>query len=366
MSGMKYYTLGRSGLRVSQLSLGCMTFGTSWGWGCDEKTSRALFDRYVEVGGNFFDTADVYTLGDSERFLGRFVREAGLRSRAVIATKYTQNAEPGNPNSGGNQRKSMMHAVEGSLERLGTDYIDLYFIHAWDMLTRAEEVMRGLDDLVRAGKIRHVGFSDVPAWYAARSQTLAEWRGFEPVATLQLEYSLVERNIEHEFTGLALELGMGIMVWSPLASGLLTGKHKREGLGEGRLAKVKGTSVFDRTSDRNWKIVELLGEASHVLGRSHAQIALNWVTGRPAVNAVILGATKVAQLEDNLQALDFNLPAEWREKLDAISAPAATFPYNFFTKRAQANMRGGALIGDKPDGYYEPVRSVLSKGGLGG
>ncbi|MEL7045358.1 MAG: aldo/keto reductase, partial [Pseudomonadota bacterium] len=180
---MDYYTLGNSGLRVSRLALGTMTFGDDWGWGADESASRELFDSYVEAGGNFFDTADLYTNGNSERMLGKFIAERGLRDRAVIATKFSYNAEPGNPNAGGNGRKNILRAVEGSLERLGTDYIDLYILHIWDRLTPAEEVMRTMDDLVRSGKVRHVGLSDVPAWYAARAQTIAEWRGYEPLAT---------------------------------------------------------------------------------------------------------------------------------------------------------------------------------------
>ncbi|TIW63589.1 MAG: aldo/keto reductase, partial [Mesorhizobium sp.] len=196
---MNYYTLGNSGLRVSRIALGTMTFGTEWGWGADRETARSMFDAYVEAGGNFFDTADLYTNGTSETWLGEFVAERGLRDKAVIATKFTMNTEPGNPNSGGNGRKNIMRAVEASLRRLGTDYIDLYLLHVWDRLTPAEEVMRTLDDLVRAGKVRHIGLSDVPAWYAGRAQAIAELRGYEPVSALQLEYSLAERSIEHEF-----------------------------------------------------------------------------------------------------------------------------------------------------------------------
>src|ERR671923_2016979 len=194
---MSYYTLGRSGLRVSRLALGTMTFGTEWGWGADKKTAGALVDAYIEVGGNFFDTADLYTGGTAESWLGEFIAERGLRDKAVIATKFSYNAEPGNPNAGGNGRKNILRAVEGSLKRLGTDYIDLYILHTWDTFTPAEEVIRTLDDLVRSGKVRHVGLSDVPAWYASRAQAIAELRGHEPVSALQLEYSLAERNIEH-------------------------------------------------------------------------------------------------------------------------------------------------------------------------
>ncbi|RUW89695.1 aldo/keto reductase, partial [Mesorhizobium sp. M8A.F.Ca.ET.023.01.1.1] len=196
---MSYYTLGNSGLRVSRLALGTMTFGTEWGWGADRDTARAMFDAYVEAGGNFFDTADLYTGGTAETSLGEFVAERGLRDKAVIATKFTMNSNPGNPNAGGNGRENIMRAVDASLKRLGIDYIDLYLMHIWDRLTPAEEVLRTLDDLVRAGKIRHIGLSDVPAWYAGRAQAIAELRGYEPISALQLEYSLAERAIEHEF-----------------------------------------------------------------------------------------------------------------------------------------------------------------------
>src|SRR6185437_763329 len=191
-----YYTLGNSGLRVSRLALGTMTFGTEWGWGSDEAGSKQIFDAYLDAGGNFFDTADLYTSGTSETWLGKFVADRKARDRAVIATKFTFNADPTNPNGGGNGRKNILRAVEGSLRRLGTDYIDLYLLHAWDQITPPEEVMRTLDDLVRAGKVRHVGLSDVPAWYASRAQTIAEFRGYEPLCALQLEYSLTERSIE--------------------------------------------------------------------------------------------------------------------------------------------------------------------------
>jgi len=205
-----YITLGRSGLKVSPLCLGTMSFGTEWAWGNDEATSKTIFDHYLDAGGNFFDTADVYTNGRSEEFVGKFIRERKARDRAVLATKFTFNAEPGNPNAGGNGRKNIYRALEGSLKRLGTDYVDLYWMHAWDLVTPVEEVVDTLHDLVQAGKIRYAGFSDVPAWYAARAQTLAEKEGKHRLIALQLEYSLVERNIEREHVGAAQALGMGI------------------------------------------------------------------------------------------------------------------------------------------------------------
>ena len=362
MSVDHYYTLGRSGLRVSRLALGTMTFGTDWGWGSEEKEARAIFDRYLEAGGNFLDTADGYTGGNSERMLGKFVQESGTRDRVVIATKFTFNDSSAggrpNPNSGGNQRKNVLRALEGSLKRLGTDYIDLYLLHAWDQVTPPEEVMRTFDDLVRSGKVRHVGFSNVPAWYAARAQTLAELRGWEPAAALQLEYSLVERNIEREFTTLAQQLGMGIMVWSPLASGLLSGKYQPGKDGEGRLQVMKDSSNpgFQKFNERNWKIVAALEQAAQQTGRSMAQVALNWTANRPGVASVIIGATKLSQLENNLGALDFQLPQEVVQQLDAASAPELQYPYYFFGAELQGMVHGGASVGDKPAGYHRTVR----------
>jgi aryl-alcohol dehydrogenase-like predicted oxidoreductase len=369
MNSKAYFTLGGSGLRVSRLALGTMTFGTEWGWGADESAARQLFDRYLAAGGNFLDTADLYTNGTSERWLGKFVADTGTRDRVVIATKFTFNADPGNPNGGGNNRKHMIAALEASLRRLDTDYVDLYFLHAWDRLTPVEEVMRSLDNLVRAGKVRYIGLSDTPAWYASRAQTLAELRGYERIAALQLEYSLVERNIEDEFVPLGIAHGMGIMVWSPLGSGLLSGKYKpsrggAEGSGSGRLETMKGTSNpgFKKFNERNWKIVGELERVANELGRSMAQVAINWTANRPGVGSVILGATKLAQLEDNLSALDFEIPAKLRQRLDEVSAPPARFPYTFFASASdiQGMITGGAVIGDKPAGYA-PVQLIDAK-----
>src|SRR3954470_11124023 len=269
----EYTTLGRSGLRVSPFSLGTMTFGTEWGWGAEESVSRSLFDRYIEQGGNFIDTADGYTGGKSEELVGKFISERALRDRVVLATKFTFNAESGNPNAGGNGRKNIYRALHGSLRRLKTDYIDLYWLHAWDTVTPVEEVISTLSDLVREGKIRHYGFSDTPAWYVARAQTLAEKEGKERLIALQLEYSLVERNIEREHIPAAQELGLGVCPWSPLASGFLTGKYNREGAASSkgsRLDVLQNSSnpVFHKFKERNWKIHDVLQEAAGQLGRS--------------------------------------------------------------------------------------------------
>ena len=353
-----YYTLGNSGLRVSRLALGTMTFGTDWGWGADKDTARGLFNSYVDAGGNLIDTADMYLNGNSEQWVGDFVRERNLRDQLVIATKFSFNPDPANPNGGGNSRKNIMRAVEGSLKRLGTDYIDLYLLHCWDQVTPVEEVMRSFDALVRSGKVRHVGMSNVPSWYASRAQAIAEFRGYESVCTLQLSYSLVERSIENEFTALATRYGMGTMVWSPLGGGMLSGKYKPSEAGkygEGRLQVMQGNPAFAKFSERNFAIVAEVESVAKALGRSMAQVAVNWVANRPGVDTVLIGATKQAQLDDNLQALDFSIPAELLARLDAVSAVEASYPYTYFTPFVQNQVAGNHPLQDKPAGYAPPI-----------
>ena len=345
-----YHLLGRSGLRVSPLCLGSMTFGEDWGWGAPEDTVRKILDRYLEAGGNFIDTADGYTDGHSEEILGRYLKAKKSRERMVLATKFTFNSQPGDPNAGGNGRKNILRALEGSLRRLQTEFVDLYWLHAWDMLTPVEEVMTTVDSLVRAGKVRYFGLSDVPAWYLARAQTTAQLRGTEPVCALQLEYSLVERTIEREHIPAALELGMGVCPWSPLASGLLTGKYKpaKGGVkGTGRLATAGGAR-FSKTTERNWTIVDEVSAIARELGRSPAQVALNWVTKRPGVASTIIGATTLAQLEDNLAALEFEIPEKLAARLEAVSRPEPAFPYYFFSDEMQSRLRGGVPVSAEP------------------
>jgi aryl-alcohol dehydrogenase-like predicted oxidoreductase len=351
-----YHLLGRSGLRVSPLCLGTMTFGTEWGWGSEESGAREIFDRYIEAGGNFLDTADMYTGGTSEKWIGKFMKDAGNRDRLVIATKYTFSGHPSDPNAGGNSRKHMMESVEGSLQRLQTDYIDLYWMHAWDTMTPAEEVMAAFDALVQSGKVRYIGLSDTPAWYLARCQTLAEWRGWERVCALQLEYSLIERNIEYEHVPAALELGMGICPWSPLGGGILSGKYKRPEDGdqtEGRLKEVaeSGNPVFNKFTDRNFDIVDVLKEVADTLGQSPAEVALNWVTKRPGVASTLIGATKPAQLESNLNALEFTIPDELSQKLDECSTPPDRFPYIFWGPNMIGMQHGEHPVRKEPAWY---------------
>lgn len=357
MSIDSYYTLGHSGLRVSRIALGAMTFGNDWGWGSDEETAREIFNTYIDLGGNFIDTADLYTNGTSESWVGKFVAERGLRDRVIITTKFSYSGEPGNPNASGNGRKNILRAVEGSLRRLGTDYIDLYVLHTWDRITPAEEVMRTFDDLVRSGKVRHVGLSDTPAWYAARAQTLAEWRGYEPLCTLQLEYSLVERNIEREFIPLGLELGMGITAWSPLANGFLTGKYQLQdsdvsGLGRLETLKDNHNPALQKFTQRNWEIVAELDRVAQELDRSMAQVAIAWTANKPGVAATIIGATSKAQLAENLKALELELPMELTARLEAVSCLESQFPYSFFESEVQHGLHGGEPVGSKPTGYF--------------
>jgi len=334
-----------------------MTFGTDWGWGAPREAASRIFDAYIDAGGNFIDTADIYTNGTSERWLGEFIKDRGIRDRLVVATKFSLcTGEPGG-NAGGNGRKHLMNAVHASLERLDTDYIDLYYVHGWDRITPVDEVMRTLDDLVRAGKIRHVGFSNIPGWYAGCAQTLAQWRGFEPVCALQMQYSLVERSIEPEYTDFAASFGASIVPWSPLASGLLSGKYQPGKISGGRLEAVidAGHPAFQHVTERNWSIVSELEEIATELGRSMSQVALNWVIGRPGVLGTIIGATRIEQLDDNIGALQFELPAELRQRLDDVSQPPLTYPAWYWTDLIQSAMYGGVPVGDKPTGYFKPI-----------
>lgn len=360
MSLDQYFLLGRSGLRVSRMALGTMTFGNAGirgiagTWGSDRDAAAAIFDRYVGAGGNFIDTADSYAAGLSETLLGEFVAERGLRDQLVIATKFTNNLHPGNPNAGGNGRKNIMRAVEASLRRLKTDYIDLYILHTWDRITPAEEVMRTLDDLTRAGKIRYAGLSDVPGWYAARAVTWAEAHALARPISLQLPWSLVERSIEPEFVPLAQELGLGITAWSPLAMGLLSGKYRSGG--QGRLSQDGSGSGLGLFTDRNQAIVATLEQVADAAGQSMARVALNWLLNRPAAAAAIIGASRIEQLEDNIGALEFTLDAQHIAALDAASDIPAPYPYSLFAPDYQAGiLNTGTSVGDKPPHYHPPV-----------
>jgi aryl-alcohol dehydrogenase-like predicted oxidoreductase len=342
----RYRLLGRTGLRVSPLALGTMTFGRDGAadWGAGETESRAVYQRYLDSGGNFVDTADVYAGGRSEELLGKFLRETGTRERVVLATKFTNSMDPNDPNAAGNGRKHIIAALEASLRRLGTDYVDLYWLHHWDTLTPVEEVMSTFDTLVRSGKVRAIGLSDVPAWYATKAHLVAAARGWEPVAALQLEYSLVERNIEREHVPAALDLGLAIVPWSPLANGFLTGKYTRtsEGAaGEGRMAALRSMPRMLKGTAAHWAVHDELMVVAKEIGRSPAQVALNWVAGRPGVDSTLVGARTAEQLADNLAALEFELPAELRARLDEVGRPELVHPYSLFDPEVRRQLGGG-------------------------
>ncbi len=336
---MRYRLLGKSGLRVSELCLGTMTFGEEWGWGSSKDESRRILDAYLEAGGNFIDTANIYTNGASETLLGEFLE--GRRDSVVLATKYT-NAMPGkDANAGGNQRKNMMRSVEASLKRLRTDYIDLYWLHIWDRITPLEEVMRGFDDLVRQGKILYAGVSDMAAWAAARANTMAELRGWSPFVGLQIEYSLIERTVERELLPMAKELGMGVTAWSPLAGGLLTGKYQKGNAKDGRYASEMMKSFFTAT-ERTERIAAEVVAASERIDRSPAQVALAWLRSRPTAIIPIIGARRIDQLKDNMSCLDVKLDAQTLERLDSASKIELGFPHDFYTRdMVKAIMSGG-------------------------
>lgn len=331
-----YRLLGRSGLRVSPLALGAMTFGTDWGWGADAQEARRIFDTYIDRGGNFIDTANQYTNGTSEKFVGEFAAEK--RDQLVIATKYTLPLRPTDPNSGGNHRKSMVRSVEESLKRLQTDYIDLLYLHAWDYLTPVEEIMRAMDDLVRSGKLLYVGISDAPAWQVARMQTIADLRGWAPLIALQIEYNLIERTVEPDLIPMAKELGLGVIPWSPLASGVLTGKYSRKDLDAGSgTAAAEGTrkdiaAAQGALNARGLDIADAVKSVAAELGKSPAQVALAWTLLDKTVTAPIIGARTAKQLEDNLGALTVTFTDAQKQHLDQISAIELGFPHAMLTR----------------------------------
>ncbi|RJO69879.1 aldo/keto reductase [Nocardia panacis] len=341
-----YRLLGRSGLRVSPMSLGTMTFGSDWGWGAERDESRKIFDTYVGQGGNFIDTASQYTNGSSERLLGEFSK--GIRESLVLATKYTMLRRPGDPNSGGNHRKSMFASVEESLRRLDTDYLDLLYLHVWDSTTPVEEILRGLDDLVRQGKVLYVGISDTPAWQVARMQTLAELRGWSPLIALQIEYSLVERTVERDLVPMARELGLGVIPWSPLASGVLAGKYTRADLGSQAEGSPEGTrknvaAASGALTERALTIADTVKEVAAELGRTPSQVALAWVLRKPGVTAPIIGARTAAQLTDNLGALEVEFSDDQLARLEQVSAIELGFPHDMIARPMTQTVAFGGL-----------------------
>ena len=337
---MRYRLLGNSGLRVSEAALGALIFGEESGWGSSKDEARMVYDAFREAGGNFIDTANIYTNGTSESCLGEFMKDH--RKSVVLATKYSCAARGTDPNAAGNHRKNMMQAVEASLKRLQTDYIDLYWVHVWDQITPVEEVVRGLDDLIRQGKVLYVGISDAPAWWIAQANTLAQLRGWSPFVGLQIEYSLIERTVERELVPMARALNLGLTAWSPLANGILTGKYHGHGSSEqGRMNSdmMKGFMPEQQRTDR---VVSAVKAVSDQTGRSMVQVALAWLRYRSVPVIPIIGARKFSQLQENLASFDLALSAEQVRALDDASQIDPGFPYSFYAKEhVRATAYGG-------------------------
>lgn len=345
MSLDQYVTLGRSGLRVSPLCLGTMTFGEEFGFGSDPATSTQILQRYVELGGNFLDTANIYNRGHSEQIIGDYlVAYPAQRPRLIIATKFSGNMYPGNPNSGGANRNGITLACEDSLRRLKTDYIDLYWQHWMDPFTPIEETMRALDDLVRTGKIRYVGFSDTPAWRVAQAQMIAMARGWSPLIALQIEYSLLERTVEGELMPMAREFGLGVTPWSPLRSGFLSGKYPRSTT----QAESGGRTAFLKRNfhEQGFRVVDVLLQTAAAAGTTPARCALAWLRSKPGVAAPIIGARTLAQLDDNLKSLEVRLTAEQVAALDDVSTPQLNFPIDMIKSAATQSFGGMSINGE--------------------
>lgn len=337
-----FVSLGKSGLRVSPFCLGAMTFGEDWGWGATVKDSETLIDRYLELGGNFIDTANVYTNGHSEKIIGDHLgKHASKRHSVVLATKFFGSMFQGDPNAGGAGRKAIVRSLEDSLRRLRTDFVDVYWMHCWDKFTPIEETMRALDDLVSAGKVRYVGFSDTPAWKTMQAQMVAMFRGWSPVVALQLEYSLIERSIEGELLPMALELGLGVTPWSPLKSGALSGTHSRANRGQSE--SKRGAFVMRALDDRTYDVLDVLEAEARALNVSVATVALAWVQSRPGVTSTIIGARTLAQLESNIAALEVTLSADALARLNEVSKPKLNFPHDF-VKTSGSFRSGGTTI----------------------
>ena len=335
---MYYQLFGNSGLRVSPLCLGTMTFGEDWGWGASYEESKKIYDTFVEAGGNFIDTPDVYTEGTSEKYLGDFI--ATDRDHIVLATKYTLSNTTHNPNNSGNHRKNLVQSVEKSLKRLKTDYIDLLWVHAYDYLTPIEEMMRALDDLVRAGKILYVGTSHAPAWVTARANTIAELRGWTPFIGNQLEYNLTERTPERDLLPMSNHLGLGVVAWSPLAAGILTGKYIDK-KGDGSGGRMEGTTSF-RLNDRNVSIAKEVVAVAQELETSPAQVALAWLRQKNTIP--IIGARKLHQVEDNIASIQLTIPEEHMSRLDTASSIDLGFPHDFVLRGGAQKMIYGDMV----------------------
>ncbi|CAG8438870.1 5147_t:CDS:10 [Acaulospora morrowiae] len=354
-----YVLLGRSGLRVSPLCLGALTFGEKWGFGVNFEESKEVFDHYFEQGGNFIDTANLYTGGDSERFLGQYI--ADKRSQVVVATKYTLN--PVNPNvkfnanGGGNHRKSLVENLDESLKRLNTGYVDLLYVHLWEYRTPIEEVMRALDDAVRSGKVLYVGISNTPSWVISRANTISEFRGWSRFIALQTRYNLLNRTYETDLQPASAELGIGTVPWGCIAEGFLTGKYTKEYVEK---SKKTGENISNRKSllesfgiEKNWEILEEVKKISKEVNRSPVQVALNWIAQKPGITSPLIGARTKTQLDENIKALEFKLTPEQISRLDYVSEPSIPFPQSFY------NFMSDSFIGSNIE-VPERFRPVLN------
>jgi aryl-alcohol dehydrogenase-like predicted oxidoreductase len=343
---MRYRLLGRSGLRVSELALGTMTFGEEWGTGASKEESRRLFDAYAEAGGNFVDTANRYTEGTSERYVGEFVRAD--RERFVVATKYSLFTRRGDPSFSGNHRKNMVQALDASLKRLGLEYVDVFWVHAWDFTTPVEEVMRGLDDLVRQGKVLYLGISDTPAWVVSRANAIAELRGWTPFVALQVRYSLIDRAAERDLLPMARALDLAVTPWSVLGAGVLSGKYNRETPPEQGRAKEGAAK-----SERNLEIAAEVVAVAEELGCTPSQVAIAWARQQKGVVIPLIGARTLAQLQDNLGVLDVTLDAAQLSRLHEASAIELGFPHDFLQSEGIRELVYGGTFGqiDNHRGY---------------
>jgi aryl-alcohol dehydrogenase-like predicted oxidoreductase len=328
---MRTKLLGNSGLRVSEVCLGTMTFGDGSGITTTKDESARILDTYLEAGGNFLDTANAYAGGLSEKHLGELID--GRRDELVLATKYTAPIRPGDPNSMGNHRKSLVQSLDQSLRRLETEYVDLLWVHVWDFVTPVEEIMRALDDQVRAGKVLYVGVSDAPAWAVAQANTLAEQRGWTPFVGLQIEYSLAERTVERDLTPMAQALGLAVLAWGPLAGGLLTGKYADGG--RGRLEEGDR-----RLTERNHAIAAAVGELAREVRAPPAQVALAWLRRRPGTVIPIVGARSADQLQESLGYLELELSDDQLARLDEASRVELGFPHDFLQQMARRYRAG--------------------------
>jgi len=343
-----YVTLGRSGLRVSPLCLGAMTFGEDLGWGSSVQESQQIMDRYIDLGGNFIDTANFYTKSHSEKIIGDHIgRHPARRDRLVIATKFSGNLYPGDPNGGGSGRKSIVAACENSLRRLHTDFIDLYWLHNWDVHTPIEETMAALDDLVRAGKVRYLGVSDTPAWKIVEANMLARFRGWSAFIGLQIEYSLLERTVEQELVPMARELGLGITPWSPLKSGALSGKYTRANAGQAK--GDRGVFLEPFLTEKTYTLIDEMGVIAKAHDTTVARVALAWLQVQPGVTSTIIGARRLAQLEDNVKSLDVTLSRDEIGRLEALTKPTFSFPQSMLAW-APAIHNGGTTV----NGMFAP------------